>query len=436
MSRLSVLAGPSLDALVPISVNSGIPHNIVSDAFEGQILAFVKGFTDEEGNVLQSEYFQREDRRGITWSIQTQGRFLRPISADDVLFGNTFDRPLKLPWGSGAALKFMHFIDPTLEHDLASSTKPWALSPLISTMPHFAHGRVSSSPSRSPSPAMFQPEPKLSKRAFVSRKVWPPFPPPQSLSDDTAQLHLTLRSPQPSHSPSPVASPHLSRRPSFSGRATPDSDGPVATELLHPGNALLAPSSTESSSAMTDKHRSKKSNRLSAASLGSMLSANHDERKRKERKRTEKLAKHEQALQELRTADRRRAYFRDASHRHELIFGPEDIITTDFCYGFLQFTPTLALNLPGGISFDLMNYWDGQSVRFMCCERKRHAADGEGEGDTESSDVPWGRVLWCVVIELVPDEAQPPSHHQSQQLPTHMAHGATNGADYHRSEVD
>ncbi len=33
--------------------------------------------------------------------------------------------------------------------------------------------------------------------------------------------------------------------------------------------------------------------------------------------------RHDQALQELRTADRRRAYFRDASHRRELIFGPE-----------------------------------------------------------------------------------------------------------------
>jgi len=136
MPRLRAVAGPSLNELVPISVNSDVPHNIVSDAFEGQILTYIKGFTDREGNVLQSEYFHREDRKGITWSIQVQGtlldrdppfplapsrlltliltcdvassgRFLRPISADDVLFGNTFDRPLKLPWGSGAALKFM-----------------------------------------------------------------------------------------------------------------------------------------------------------------------------------------------------------------------------------------------------------------------------------------------------------------------------------------
>ena len=72
------------------------------------------------------------------------------MCADDVMFGNTFDRPLKLPWGSGAALKFMKcvfeispsmgrsglisdpssslcsFVDPTLEHALDSAT-PWAL---------------------------------------------------------------------------------------------------------------------------------------------------------------------------------------------------------------------------------------------------------------------------------------------------------------------
>lgn len=35
------------------------------------------------------------------------GRFLKEYSADDILFGNTFDRPLSLPWGSGAALSFM-----------------------------------------------------------------------------------------------------------------------------------------------------------------------------------------------------------------------------------------------------------------------------------------------------------------------------------------
>lgn len=68
----------------------------------------------------------------------SKGRFLKPQTADDVLFGNVFDKSLNLPWGSGGALKLMKYIDPTLEHELNSSTRPWALSPLISTMPYLA----------------------------------------------------------------------------------------------------------------------------------------------------------------------------------------------------------------------------------------------------------------------------------------------------------
>ncbi len=50
-----------------------------------------------------------------------------------------------------------------------------------------------------------------------------------------------------------------------------------------------------------------------------------------------------------------------------------------------------------------MHYWDGQPVRFMCCERKRYVEKDGSEG-SGADDVPWGRVLWCVAIEPVPDE--------------------------------
>lgn len=66
------------------------------------------------------------------------------------------------------------------------------------------------------------------------------------------------------------------------------------------------------------------------------------------------------------------------------------MITTDFCYGFINFAPSLSLQLPGGFSLDLMKYWDGQPVRFVCCER-RAASGGEA----------WGRIFWCVAIEIV-----------------------------------
>lgn len=91
----------------------------------------------------------------------------------------------------------------------------------------------------------------------------------------------------------------------------------------------------------------------------------------------------------------------------------QDVFTTDFCYGFIQFAPTLSLHLPGGISFDLMHYWDGQPVRFMCCERKREAESGSEEGGAD--DVPWGRVLWCVAIEH--DEEEEGSQPMPQSQP-------------------
>jgi hypothetical protein len=81
------------------------------------------------------------------------------------------------------------------------------------------------------------------------------------------------------------------------------------------------------------------------------------------------------------------------------------VITTDFCYGFLSFSPTLSLQLPGGMSFDLMRYWDGQPVRFVCCDRKHASGENSdrGEEEDDNDDVPWGKVFWCVAIELVQD---------------------------------
>jgi len=279
MPKLRVLAGPSYDEMEPITANSDMVHDIKSDIFEGKVIAYIKGFPDEEGNVLDSDYFSRADRKGVTWSIQVQGRFLKPVSADEVLFGNTFDRALKLPWGAGAALKFMNFIDPTLEHDLMSKEHPWALSPLISTMPHFVHTPLSQA--KADSDSGYESD---------SEKTSPPaFPSARSIGDDVSHLSAAV----------------------------------------------------------------KKGTKLPT----------------------------------LATSKQRRSHFRDAKARKTVVFGPNDIITTDFCYGFITF-PELSLNIPGGISFDLTKYWDGQPVRFVCCQRAQ-------PGDAHE------RVFWCVAIERV-----------------------------------
>lgn len=74
----------------------------------------------------------------------------------------------------------------------------------------------------------------------------------------------------------------------------------------------------------------------------------------------------------------------------------------DFCYGFLDFSPSLALRLPGGVSFDLMKYWDGQPVRFVCCERKKKSDSGVLAQGSDAGD-PWGKIFWCIQIELAED---------------------------------
>ena len=147
MTRLRVLAGPNANELTPIShlVNTSKAYHIKSDRFDGLVCVHVKGFVGTDGKMRESPYFNetvwtgnycsgkgrngngyghndnadagtatmpgmgaQENRKGVTWSIQVTGRFLVDgLTSDDVLFGNTFDRPLKLPWGSGAALKFM-----------------------------------------------------------------------------------------------------------------------------------------------------------------------------------------------------------------------------------------------------------------------------------------------------------------------------------------
>ncbi|KAH7887047.1 hypothetical protein F5I97DRAFT_1099287 [Phlebopus sp. FC_14] len=348
MPRLRVLAGPTAENQVPITelVNSGRAHDISSDRFEGKIAVYVKGFTNRQGECLGSEYFEREDRKGITWSIQVQGRFLQRHSANDILFGNTFDKALKLPWGAGAALKFMKFIDPTLEHELTSTTKPWALSPLIATMPHFAHERLHD----------LQGSP-ISEESDLDG-LRPSFPPRTSISDNTSQLRL--------------ASTSMSRAASRS-----DSRSPL---------------SSSSSLSTPDSLRSTQSTLSAKSSLREVVKNSLVMSFRNVNSRRDKDAL------VFRTASDRRSHFSDAEHRKDIVFGPDDLVSMDFCYGYLEFSPTLVLRLPGGLTFDLMRYWDKHPVRFVCCERRQpEPGDGDANG-------PLGELFWCVSFELAEDD--------------------------------
>lgn len=341
-----------MDKLVCITdkVNSGKAHDVSSELFQGKVAINIKGFTNPSGEELSAEYFDREDRKGITWSIQVQGRFLQPTSADDVMFGNTFDKRLKLPWGAGVALKFMKYVDPTLEHDLMSETKPWALSPLISTMPHFVHERIDD---RRASPV---PE----------HKQWESsFPPSQSIGEDTSQLQFAIASSNSS------SSTYFTPSSSNSSFVTPSSSLSITSSSSDLSNFPKMPGSL-------------------GVSVKNSLQLPFEKARLKKNKKKKKIFG--RAL-DLRTTGDRRSYFSSPQHRQEIVFGPEDLITTDFCYGYLQFNPTLALRLSGGMTFDLMKYWDRHPVRFVCCKRKK-PEDGE-----RSDGQPTGDLYWIVSIE-------------------------------------
>lgn len=139
---LHISAGPSVDSLQPIAVNhDSSPLSIDSEHFRGHATVRIKSFTGHDPDGVDhnsdSPYFNNTYRKGITWSIQLQGRFLKQVNTNDVVFGNKFDKPIRdhLPYGTSVALQFVRVVDPNMQHDLYAD-QPWAFSPFIASMTH------------------------------------------------------------------------------------------------------------------------------------------------------------------------------------------------------------------------------------------------------------------------------------------------------------
>ncbi|PWY96925.1 DUF1769-domain-containing protein [Testicularia cyperi] len=141
---LKISAGPSVDSLETVAVNHDeTPVEIATPLFQGRIAVRIKNFTGRDPPGVthrsDSEYFENGHGKGQSWSMQIQARFLDAVSADDLVFGNEFDRPIRdhLPYGIGVALQFVRVVDPNLEHDLYAD-RPHAWSPYIATMPRIS----------------------------------------------------------------------------------------------------------------------------------------------------------------------------------------------------------------------------------------------------------------------------------------------------------
>lgn len=165
-------------------------------------------------------------------------------------------------------------MDPTLEHDLQSQTKPWALSPLISTMPYFAHHRVRD-------------------------HAGAPFPPPSSLTDDTFELYLASDS------------GGLNPRSSTSGSLSPGTVSPTEIDSSTTSASILSPLSLAVEAPTSAVSSS------SGSSGGGMKDDLEQEMKSKESTSSEM-----QRVMCFETAAQRRSYFSSPEKREQVTFGP------------------------------------------------------------------------------------------------------------------
>lgn len=136
--RLQIKIGSSYTDLKPAYVNdSSKPTEVDNDFFTGHVVVRVKNYKgltpdNSQAKALDEEYFSATSD---TSSVQFLGTIKAHVNANQVLFGNDFDEPIKdcLPPGTSLGLKALKWIDPSLETDLYSE-RPWAFSPLLATM--------------------------------------------------------------------------------------------------------------------------------------------------------------------------------------------------------------------------------------------------------------------------------------------------------------
>ncbi|RIA98675.1 hypothetical protein C1645_812355 [Glomus cerebriforme] len=136
--KLQISIGTSYDPIthsILLPNDDSHPYFINTPHFTGRICVRIKDFKGitpaDTRRIESSSYFEGNKDK---YSIQVQGRFKgNNWTADDIIFGNDFDKKLNLPFGSSVGLKVLQYIDPGLQADIYSD-KPWAYSPLVYTM--------------------------------------------------------------------------------------------------------------------------------------------------------------------------------------------------------------------------------------------------------------------------------------------------------------
>lgn len=130
---------PGISNIVPINYDSQ-PVIINNEHFTGYAAFRCNNFDGHmpidpaTGKPMErfssTDYFNGHRR---TFSLQISGRFRKEWSADDVMFGTFFEKPIRLPPGYQIAIKIAKKIDASMDGDLGCDT-PYMCSPLICAM--------------------------------------------------------------------------------------------------------------------------------------------------------------------------------------------------------------------------------------------------------------------------------------------------------------
>lgn len=109
--KLRISAGSDVAHLETIHVNHDLkPFALDGEHFRGRLTVRVKNFHGETPDGASANgsaaYFQEPYGDGMTYSIQVQGMsttdpgcFPENVSADNLVFGNEFDRPIRVGGG-------------------------------------------------------------------------------------------------------------------------------------------------------------------------------------------------------------------------------------------------------------------------------------------------------------------------------------------------
>jgi hypothetical protein len=249
------------------------------------------------------EYFEGHKR---TFSFQISGRFRKPWTADDVMFGTFFEKPLELPRGYSLALGIAKKIDPSMVAVL-DTDKPYMCSPLICAMntahiqPLYANPvrRTISMFAEPIRPQKEEPLHDVASRAALDDNYAVEKPltlPPWTYSGDAPILEENLMLNWPSWTTVPTAS-------SF---------------FRNPNSSLV---------------------RLSTATKGSSRNP---------------------------PAAIRRHWFLDEAHRKKFIYHPDTVYSFDFASPYVDLTK---MKLKLGISIDVESYLGDQPIRYECRSR-------------------------------------------------------------------